>query len=60
MLWNVAQEEVITEFEHPDNILSMSWSLHGDYLATTCKDKGIRVWDPRKGGEAVRKTHTIN
>ncbi|XP_065841762.1 coronin-1A-like [Oscarella lobularis] len=53
MLWNVAQEEVITEFEHPDNILSMSWSLHGDYLATTCKDKGIRVWDPRKGGEAV-------
>ncbi|XP_065841761.1 coronin-1A-like [Oscarella lobularis] len=53
MLWNVAQEEVITEFEHPDNILSMSWSLHGDYLATTCKDKRIRVWDPRKGGDAV-------
>eukprot|EP00118_Oscarella_pearsei_P024566 m.306325 g.306325 ORF g.306325 m.306325 type:complete len:519 (+) comp41153_c0_seq1:101-1657(+) len=52
-LWDIRQGEYISGYEHPDNILSMSWSHHGDQLATTCKDKKIRVLDPRNFEESV-------
>ena len=34
---------------HNDVIFSIHWSPCGRYFSTTCKDKTIRVIDPRKG-----------
>lgn len=33
--------------EHPDVIQSLSWKLDGTVLATSCKDKMVRIFDPR-------------
>ena len=33
---------------HSDTIYSFDWNLDGSLIATTCKDKKIRVIDPRK------------
>ena len=33
---------------HKDTIFSMSWNRDGSLFATTCKDKKIRVIDPRQ------------
>lgn len=33
---------------HPDVIFSVSWSRNGALLCTACKDKKVRVIDPRK------------
>ena len=34
---------------HPDMIFSISWNWNGSCIATTCKDKKIRVLDARTG-----------
>lgn len=33
--------------EHPDVIQSVSWKQDGTILATSCKDKMVRIFDPR-------------
>ena len=38
---------------HFEAALDQCWSLMGDRLATSCRDKDIRVFDPRKDGKAV-------
>ena len=32
---------------HPDTIYSFDWNYDGSLIATTCKDKKIRVINPR-------------
>ena len=32
---------------HPDIINSVSWNYDGSLIATTCKDKSLRIIDPR-------------
>lgn len=51
IIWNTSTGDIAFTLEgmHPDLIYSLSWSYDGSYLATTCKDKKIRVIDPRKG-----------
>lgn len=39
---------------HNDAIQSMAFNAVGTLLATTCRDRKIRLFDPRVGGEAVR------
>ncbi len=34
---------------HPDVILCMSFNTDGSLLATSCKDKKLRIIDPRSG-----------
>lgn len=34
---------------HPDLIYSACWNRDGSQILTSCKDKTIRVLDPRKG-----------
>ncbi|GAB0089346.1 Coronin [Sergentomyia squamirostris] len=47
-LWDITvQEEAFSNNEHPEVIQSVSWKRDGTVLATTCKDKMIRVVDPR-------------
>lgn len=49
-VWNVGTGEVLVEITvHPDMIFSISWDYNGSRIATTCKDKKIRVFDARSG-----------
>ncbi|CAN9513228.1 unnamed protein product [Ophioblennius macclurei] len=50
IIWNVGTGEamIYLEDEHPDIIYSVSWNRNGSLICTTCKDKAVRVIDPRK------------
>lgn len=50
VIWNVGTGEALINLEdmHPDVIYSVSWSRNGSLLCTACKDKKVRVIDPRK------------
>jgi coronin-1B/1C/6 len=49
-VWDIeAQSEALNIEDHSDVIQSMDWNVDGSHLATTCKDKKIRVFDPRDG-----------
>ncbi|XP_012878699.1 PREDICTED: coronin-2A [Dipodomys ordii] len=69
MIWNLDTKESVimspvkTIACHQDVILSMSFNTNGSLLATTCKDRKIRVLDPRLGTvlqEASYKEHRAN
>ncbi|XP_052411819.1 uncharacterized protein LOC127957364 isoform X1 [Carassius gibelio] len=51
IIWNVATGEALINLEdmHPDVIFSVCWSRNGSLICTACKDKKVRVIDPRKG-----------
>ncbi|XP_059936352.1 coronin-6 isoform X2 [Mesoplodon densirostris] len=51
IIWNVGTGEVLLSLDdiHPDVIHSVCWNSNGRLLATTCKDKTLRIIDPRKG-----------
>lgn len=61
-IWNLESGEAINVIEcHPDLIFSISWNHNGSKIATTCKDKQLRVIDAHKGevlqviGKSLRK-----
>lgn len=39
---------------HTDTIQSLAFNSTGNLLATTCRDRKLRLFDPRAGGEPVR------
>ncbi|XP_055055411.2 uncharacterized protein coro1cb isoform X3 [Misgurnus anguillicaudatus] len=51
IIWNVGTGEAMINLEdmHPDVIFSVCWSRNGSLICTACKDKKVRVVDPRKG-----------
>ncbi|XP_061731750.1 uncharacterized protein coro1cb isoform X2 [Nerophis ophidion] len=57
IIWNVGSGEAMINLEdmHPDVIFSVSWSRNGSLLCTACKDKKVRVIDPRKKKIVVEK-----
>jgi len=49
-IWDIeAQAEALNFEDHPDVPQSIDYSADGSQIATTCKDKKIRVFDPRDG-----------
>ncbi|XP_068166628.1 uncharacterized protein [Antennarius striatus] len=50
IIWNVGTGEALITLEdmHPDIIYSACWNRDGSLICTSCKDKAIRVIDPRK------------
>eukprot|EP00058_Branchiostoma_floridae_P026168 XP_002611658.1 hypothetical protein BRAFLDRAFT_117106 [Branchiostoma floridae] len=49
-IWDVGtQQEAYVLEDHNDLVQSFSWKEDGSLLATSCKDKKIRVLDPRAG-----------
>jgi len=49
-IWDIeAQAEAINFEDHPEVVQSIDFSADGSQIATTCKDKKIRVFDPRDG-----------
>ncbi|WWC67163.1 uncharacterized protein I206_101070 [Kwoniella pini CBS 10737] len=58
-LWDISSKDdtpKITLKGHTDSIQGIAWNAVGTTLATTCRDKKIRLFDPRAGTEAVRIT----
>uniref|UniRef100_A0A8B9RCS0 Coronin n=1 Tax=Astyanax mexicanus TaxID=7994 RepID=A0A8B9RCS0_ASTMX len=51
ILWNVARGEAVVKVDsvHTDLIYSACWNTDGSRILTSCKDKKLRVLDPRKG-----------
>lgn len=54
-VWNLDDGEAVVEIDdHPDIIYNASWSLKGDKIVTSCKDKNIRIFDARSGDLLVK------
>ncbi|KAJ8468314.1 hypothetical protein ONZ51_g9720 [Trametes cubensis] len=55
-LWDLAQPENARGVlgGHGDAIQSLAWNPTGTILATTCRDRKIRLFDPRAGPDPVR------
>ncbi|XP_077474731.1 coronin-1A isoform X2 [Stigmatopora argus] len=51
ILWNVARGQAVVRMDdlHPDVIYGACWNRDGSKILTSCKDKTLRVLDPRKG-----------
>ncbi|CAO1304006.1 unnamed protein product [Diamesa tonsa] len=50
VIWNVGTGEVLLHMDcHPDIVFSACFNWDGSKLVTTCKDKKIRIIDPRTG-----------
>ncbi|XP_062478460.1 coronin-6 isoform X4 [Pezoporus occidentalis] len=50
ILWNVGTGEMLLALDdmHTDLIYNVGWNHNGSLLVTTCKDKKVRIIDPRK------------
>uniref|UniRef100_A0AAR2KFR7 Coronin n=1 Tax=Pygocentrus nattereri TaxID=42514 RepID=A0AAR2KFR7_PYGNA len=63
LLWNLEEAKVVKMFDsHSDVILCMSFNTDGSLLATSCKDKKLRIMDARSGRvlqEADCKRHRV-
>ncbi|EFN80061.1 Coronin-2B [Harpegnathos saltator] len=50
IVWDINRCEAVSVIDrHPDVIYSISLNRDGSLLATTCKDKKLRVFEPRSG-----------
>jgi len=59
VIWHATKGEIVTVVDcHPDIIYSISWSRDGSTLATTCKDKKLRIIDPR-GNKVLKVSYMI-
>ncbi|XP_015494847.1 coronin-2B isoform X2 [Parus major] len=64
LIWNLELGEPVKMLDcHSDVILCMSFNSDGSLLATACKDRRLRVLEPRSGKvlqEASCKNHRVN
>ncbi|KAI1904405.1 hypothetical protein AGOR_G00005300 [Albula goreensis] len=64
LIWNLDIAEAVKMIDcHSDVILCMSFNTDGSLVATSCKDKKLRVIEPRSGRvlqEANCKNHKVN
>lgn len=49
VVWNIGTGEPVMEIEIPDIPLSASWNWEGTKFVVSCKDRKVRVLDPRNG-----------
>jgi len=56
-VWNMIDGKTVYSWEgHDDQIQAVDWQRQGTLLATHAKDKMLRVFDPRSGGEPIHQT----
>uniref|UniRef100_A0A3B4B1D0 Coronin n=1 Tax=Periophthalmus magnuspinnatus TaxID=409849 RepID=A0A3B4B1D0_9GOBI len=49
VIWNLDTQEAQIELDmHPDLIYNVCWNFNGSLICTACKDKTVRVIDPRE------------
>ncbi|KDQ06625.1 hypothetical protein BOTBODRAFT_181389 [Botryobasidium botryosum FD-172 SS1] len=55
-LWDLenADDPRVTFTGHTDTVQSFAFNSTGTLLVTTCRDRKVRIFDPRTGGDAVR------
>ncbi|CAI5791795.1 coronin-7-like isoform X1 [Podarcis lilfordi] len=47
-VWDVGHRQTLAELEpHDDQVQSLAWKPDGCLLGTSCKDKKLRIFDPR-------------
>lgn len=46
-MWDIVRSSNQLTLKHPDIIQSISFNRDGNSVVTTCRDKKIRIWDPR-------------
>jgi len=46
-VWNLTEQEEAFSLPVPDQVMSLKWNYNGSLLASTCKDKKMRIIDPR-------------
>ena len=50
-IWDVESTSAVVSFDEVPNLVhDIVWDFKGDQCAFTCKDKKLRLMDPRKGG----------
>uniref|UniRef100_A0A8C5PW02 Coronin n=1 Tax=Leptobrachium leishanense TaxID=445787 RepID=A0A8C5PW02_9ANUR len=56
-IWNVGTGEsvIVLDELHSDLIYNVCWNYNGSLIMTTCKDKKVRVIDPRKNEIVAEK-----
>jgi len=50
VLWDVEAGSVVNDWSYDgdnNSVMSVNWNNNGSLLATTCKDKRMRIYDPR-------------
>lgn len=52
-IWDLAAEKPKFTLDIGDMIQSLSWNMSGSLLATTSRDKKLRIWDSRQEKPAV-------
>lgn len=53
-IWDVTTGQLRhTLTQHSDAVQNITWSTDGRHMATSCRDKLLRVFDPRSGDGAV-------
>lgn len=58
-LWDlVSQQEIFSNSEHSEVIQSVSWKKDGTLVATSCKDKQVRILDPRVEKACVKTANS--
>ncbi|XP_053861563.1 coronin-1B-like [Malaclemys terrapin pileata] len=57
IVWNVGTAEELYRLDsmHPDLIYNVSWSHNGSLFCSACKDKSVRIMDPRQGVVVAEK-----
>ncbi|XP_063511158.1 coronin-7 isoform X6 [Pongo pygmaeus] len=56
-VWDAAKQQPLTELEaHGDLVQSAVWSRDGALVGTACKDKQLRIFDPRTKPQASQST----
>ncbi|KAI7803316.1 coronin-7 [Triplophysa rosa] len=54
-VWDITRDSALTVLEqHADQIQGLSWKEDGSLLASSCKDKKLRIFDPRAQPSAVQ------
>jgi len=46
-VWNVETQQAVLDFKHGSELNHIRWNRDGSQLATTAKDKLVRIFDPR-------------
>lgn len=49
IIWNVGTGEMLSAISLPDLIFHVSWCWNGSRIVASCKDKKIRIYDPKTG-----------
>lgn len=48
-VWDMSEQEEVCGLTVPDQVMALKWNYNGSLLAATCKDKKLRIFDPRAG-----------